>query len=230
MTDTPTVYLCDDEVEVRESLAFLLRHHDLQVSTHASGLELLAAVEAAPKPLRGIFVLDEDMVPMRGSEVHSQLLARGLGSRNPVLFLSGRGTVPVAVDAMIKGAISFVVKGRTLGVIVPRILEALEQELRWYTKATRSDALVALWARLPPRQAATAPRVAAGVLNKVIAWDMKRTPSTAEKHRQKLFANLGVRSAPELATLLAEMRSCGIDTAAGGAANLDPVAEGRPED
>jgi two-component system response regulator DctR len=230
MTNAPTVYLCDDDEAVRRSLAFSLRQHDLQVSAHASGPELLAAVDAAPKPLRGVFVLDERMVPMTGSQVHAHLLARGLEQRSPVLFLSGHGTVPVAVDAMAKGAITFVVKGATLNVIVPRILDALQQESAWFARATRCEELASLWARLSPRQAENAPRVAAGDLNKVIAWDLKLTKSTTEKHRQKLFANLGVKSAPELATLLAEMRSCGIDTAAGGAANIDPLADGNPDD
>jgi two-component system, LuxR family, response regulator DctR len=226
MTDKPTVYLCDDDEEVRRSLAYSLRQHDLQVSAHASGPELLAAIDAAPQPLRGIFVLDERMVPMTGSQVHAQLLARGLEQRNPVLFLSGHGTVPVAVDAMAKGAITFVVKGETVDVIVPRILEALEREAAWFVRACRSEELACLWAGLPPRQAETAQRVAAGDFNKVIAWNLNVTPSTTEKHRQKLFANLGVKSAPELATLLAEMRSYGIDTSVGGAAVVDSPAEG----
>lgn len=229
MTDTPTVYLCDDDAKVRESLAFLLRQHELHVSAHASGPELLAAVDAVPKPLRGIFVLDERMVPMTGSQVHAQLHARGLERRNPVLFLSGHGTVPVAVDAMSKGAITFIVKGLTFKVIVPRILEALEQEALWFASATRSEELASMWARLPPRQAEIATRVAGGDLNKVSAWKMNLHERTVEEHRKKLLANLGVRSAPELATLLAEMRSCGIDTAPGGAIHADPVVDGRSE-
>jgi two-component system, LuxR family, response regulator DctR len=216
MTDKPTVYLCDDDEEVRRSLAFSLRQNDLQVSAHASGPELLAAIDAAPKPLRGVFVLDERMVPMTGSQVHAHLLARGLAQRNPVLFLSGHGTVPVAVDAMAKGAITFVVKGATVNVIVPRILEALEQESLWFAKAVRCQELTAMWQGLPPQQKRVTQWLVAGTYNKVTARYMALSERTVEEHRKKLLANLGVGSAPELATLLAEIRSCGIDTTSGG--------------
>jgi two-component system response regulator DctR len=216
MTNAPTVYLCDDEEEVRKSLAFSLRQHELQVSAHASGPELLAAVDAAPKPLRGIFVLDEGMEPLTGSQVHAQLLARGLGHRNPVLFLSGRGTVPVAVEAMSKGAITFIVKDSTHGVIVPRILEALEQEALWFHRATRCQELTAMWQELPPQQKRIASWMEAGTFNKVTADKMDLSERTVEEHRKKLLANLELKSAPELATLLAEMRACGIDTTLSG--------------
>jgi two-component system response regulator DctR len=204
-----TVYLCDDEDEVRKSLSFLLRQHELQVCAYASGPELLAAVDATPKPLRGVFVLDELMSPMTGSAVHAQLLARGLEHRNPVLFLSGHGTIPMAVNAMAKGAVTFIVKPFTK-VMVPSIMEALEKEAAWFAKAERCSELVALWRRLPARQQEIAQRVASGELNKVTADKLDVHERTAEDHRSKLFANLGLKSAPELATLLAEMRACGI--------------------
>ncbi len=217
MTATATVYLCDDDEPLRESLAWLLRQHKLQVRTHASGPELLAAIDAAPKPLRGVFVLDERMPRMSGSMVHAQLLARGLEHRNPVLFLSGHGTVPVAVDAMTKGAITFIVKPFTAQVIVPRIQEALQQEAHWFAKATRCEELAAMWQGLPPQQKRVAQWLAAGTINKVIADKMDLHRRTSEEHWKKLRTNLAVKSVAELATLLAEVRACGIDTAAGAA-------------
>jgi two-component system response regulator DctR len=211
MTESRTIYLCDDDEKVRDSLAFLLREHELLVSAHASGPELLAAIDAAPKPLRGIFVLDERMAPMTGSQVHAHLLARGLEHRNPVLFLSGHGTVPVAVNAMTKGAITFIVKPFTGKVIVPMIVEALEQEALWFAKAERCQELAAMWNRLPARQQEIAPIVVSGEYTKTTAWNLELHRRTVEEHRRKLFANVGVKSAPEFATLLAEMRACGIE-------------------
>jgi two-component system, LuxR family, response regulator DctR len=151
--------------------------------------------------------------------VHAQLLARGLAQRNPLLFLSGHGTVPVAVDAMAKGAITFVVKGATLDVIVPRILEALEREAAWFVRATRCQELAAMWQGLSPQQKRVAQWQEAGTINKVIADKMDLHRRSSEEHWKKVRTNLAVKSAPALATLLAEMRSCGIDTAAGSAAD-----------
>lgn len=100
---TPTIYLCDDDEGVRSSIAFLLRQHDLNVLTYASGPELLAALDAWTTPQRGIFVLDVRMEPLSGLQVHDALISRGLGTRMPVLFLSGHGDIPMAVAAMAKG-------------------------------------------------------------------------------------------------------------------------------
>jgi two-component system response regulator DctR len=216
MTDIPTVYLYEDEEAVRRSLTLLLRQRGLQVSAHTSGPELIAAVDAANKPLRGIFVLDERLRPMTGSKVHAQLLARGLEYRNPVLFLGGLGTVPVAIDAMRKGSITSFVKDATFEVIVHRILEALAQEVAWFARAARCQVLTEMWQRLPPQQKRIAPWIEAGTLSKVIAHKLNLSKSSVEHHRKKLRANLAVKSMPDLATLLAEMRACGIDTALSG--------------
>lgn len=223
MKTTVTIYVCDDEEDVRKSLAYLLEGELLTVSAHASGPELLATIDAAPRPLRGIFVLDQRMAPMTGAQLHSQLLARGLGPRSPVLFLSQGSTLPQAVDAMRKGAITYLEKPFTARKILPWVREALETEASWYVRSRRSDALRLLWERLPPRQKQIAPLVAKGQLNKSIAWDIQRTLRMVEEHRKKLLANLGLKSAAELATLIAEMRACGT-----GPAIEKPAAGGTP--
>lgn len=210
MTDTQTVYLCDDNEGARESLAFHLRQHAFQVRVCASGPELLAAVDAAPRPLRGIFVLDERMEPLTGSQVHAQLLARGLEHRSPVIFLSGHGTVPVAVTAMTKGAITFIVKPFT-DTIVDKIREALAKESLWFRRAERSRQVKALWSRIPPQQRRVAVLLETGTLNKVISDKMGIAERTVEEHRRKLFVNLRVKSTPRLATLMAEMRTSGVE-------------------
>lgn len=223
MNDHPIVYLCDDDNEVRKSLEFLLRQEGLPASGYASGPALLAAIDAAAPPARGVFVLDERMAPMSGSQVHAQLLARGLEHRNPVIFLSGHGTVPVAVTAMSKGAATFMVKPFTAKVFIPKIMEALAQEAMWFAQAERSLQIAALWGGLSPRQREIAPLIARGDMNKAIAWQLKLSMRMVEEHRRKLQSNLGVKSAPELATLLAEMRASGVDltlrggTGSGGA-------------
>jgi len=209
MNPVTTVYLCDDDPQVLKSLVYLLEPDMLTFSAHGSGPELLAAVDAAPKPFRGIFLLDQDMFPMKGSQVHAQLLARGLAHRSPVLFLSNTSTLSMAVDAMRRGAVTYLEKPFTRQTILPWVQEALETEAQWFEKACRSDALRALWEHLTPRQKEVAELVVDGQLNKSIAWDMAVSPSMIEQHRSKVFDRLGVKSAPELATLIAEMRACG---------------------
>lgn len=211
MTTEPTIYLCDDDEGVRSSIAFLLRQHDLQVVSHAGGPELLTALDSAASPLRGIFVLDVRMEPLSGLQVHDALIGRGLGSRMPVLFLSGHGDIPMAVGAMAKGAFSFVEKPYADDALVQLIRNALALELQWHGRMARTDAMRQLIDGLSRQQVRLMPMVAAGELNKTIAWNMKLSVRTVEEHRRKIFDRLNVHSAAELATLLAEVRTAGID-------------------
>ena len=190
-----TIYLCDDDEGVRSSIAFLLRQHDLKVLTYASGPELLAALEAAAKPLRGIFVLDVRMEPLSGLQVHEALISKGLAAYMPVLFLSGHGDIPMAVGAMAKGAFSFVEKPYADDALVQLIRRALELELQWHARWVRHEALRQLVASLSRQQVRLMPLVAAGELNKTIAWKMELSVRTVEEHRRKIFERLNVHSA-----------------------------------
>lgn len=210
-----TIYLCDDDEGVRLSIAFLLRQHDLDVVTYASGPELLAALDAASTTLRGIFVLDVRMEPMSGLQVHEALISRGLAARMPVLFLSGHGDIPMAVGAMARGAFSFVEKPYADDALVDLIRRALALEVQWHGRVVRHDALQQLISSLSRQQVRLMPLVAAGELNKTIAWKMELSVRTVEEHRRKIFERLNVHSAAELATLLAEARSAGIDIPSG---------------
>jgi len=217
MNEQQTIYLCDDDEGVRSSIAFLLRQHDLQVVTHASGPELLAALEAATAPLRGIFILDVRMEPLSGLQVHEALISRGLARHMPVLFLSGHGDIPMAVGAMARGAFNFVEKPYADDALVQLIHRALELERQWHARWLRHDALQQLVSSLSRQQVRLMPLVAAGELNKTIAWKMELSVRTVEEHRRKIFERLNVHSAAELATFLAEARAAGIDIPSGEA-------------
>ncbi len=205
-----TVYLCDDDPAVRGALSFLLRQHGMAVSAHASGPELLQALEAVPAPVRGVFVLDLRMEPMGGEEVHQALIARGLQARNPVLFLSGHGSIPMAVASVQRGAVDFLEKPYTDDSLVERLERAFALEAQWQAEARRREFLVSLWEDVTPQQRRVALLVAAGDLNKVIAAKLEVSERMVEVHRARVFEKLGVDSAAELATTLAAMRGMGI--------------------
>ncbi len=205
-----TVYLCDDDPAVRGALAFLLRQHGMAVSAHASGPDLLQALDAAPAPVRGVFVLDLRMEPMGGEEVHQALIARGLQARNPVLFLSGHGSIPMAVASVQRGAVDFLEKPYTDDSLVERLERAFALEAQWQAEARRREFLESLWADVTPQQRRVALLVAAGDLNKVIAAKLEVSERMVEVHRARVFEKLGVDSAAELATTLAAMRGMAI--------------------
>ena len=174
------VFLCDDDDGVRSSISFLLRQHGLRV------------------------------VPLSGLQVHEALVSRGMGDRMPVLFLSGHGDIPMAVGAMARGAFHFVEKPYANDALVQLIHKALAAEEQWHARMERHDRLQDLMSSLSRQQVRLMPLVAAGELNKTIAWKMELSIRTVEEHRRKIFDRLSVHSAAELATLLAEARAAGI--------------------
>ncbi|ALV05297.1 response regulator transcription factor [Roseateles depolymerans] len=200
MTDiASTVHLVDDEAAVRDALAFLMRSHGLKVSTHASGPELLDALEKEPDPM-GCIVLDVRMEPLSGLQVQDELMRRGV--KLPVIFLSGHGDIPMAVDAMQKGAIDFVEKPFNDQALVNKVQRALALDTHRHREAVAHADAAGRLASLTDREREVALRVAAGKLNKQVADELGIAIRTVEVHRARAFTKLGLRSAAELATLL----------------------------
>jgi two-component system response regulator DctR len=195
------VYLLDDEAPVLDALGFMLSSRGLDVRPHASGPELLATVDATPRPLTGVFLLDIRMEPMSGLRVHEELMARRL--RNPVLFLSGHGDIPMAVEALKRGAFDFLEKPYSDNALADRVEQALAVDAAMHQLDTRQGERKARLDSLTEREREVMQRVAAGKLNKVIADELHVSVRTVEVHRARVYAKLGVRSAAEVATLLA---------------------------
>lgn len=195
----PRVHLVDDEAAVRDAVAFLLRSHGLDTRAYASGTAFLAALDEAPQ--RGCILLDVRMEPMSGLQVHDELIRRRVAM--PVLFLSGHGDIPMAVEAVHKGALDFLEKPFGDDVLVARVREALAIEEAQHNDLTAREREDAALAALTERERAVMERVAAGKLNKVIADELNIAMRTVEVHRARVFAKLGVRSAAEVASLLA---------------------------
>ena len=198
------VHLVDDDAGVRDALTFLLRSRGLTVRAFDSGPALLAALDAEVAPVgppRGIFLLDVRMEPMTGTRLHDELLARRL--KNPVLFLTGHGDIPMVVEALKKGAFDFLEKPYSDNALADRIEQALAVDAAMQAEGAQAAERTARLASLTEREGEVMTRVAAGKLNKVIADELNVSVRTVEVHRARVFAKLGVRSAAEVATLLA---------------------------
>ncbi len=205
MTSDGSIYLVDDDPGVRDALAFLMRSRGLPVRAFDSGPALLAALDAETPvsgPPRGVFLLDVRMEPMTGTRLHDELLARRL--RNPVLFLTGHGDIPMVVDALKKGAFDFLEKPYSDNALADRIAQALAVDAAMQAEGAQAAEREARLASLTEREREVMSRVAAGKLNKVIADELHVSVRTIEVHRARVFAKLGVGSAAELATLLAQ--------------------------
>lgn len=199
---TPMVHLVDDEAAVRDALGFLLQSHGLSTATYPDAPSFLSALAAGP--LRGCVLLDVRMEPMSGLQLHDELMAQGF--RVPVIFLTGHGDIPMAVEALKKGAFDFVEKPFGDDALVERVQKALAVEAAQHANQAAGDEAAARLASLSEREREVMQRVAAGKLNKVIAEELHISVRTVEVHRAKVFSKLGVRSAAEVATLLAQIR------------------------
>ncbi|KQV94106.1 response regulator transcription factor [Pelomonas sp. Root1237] len=195
-----TIHLVDDDPGVRDALAFLMRSRGLHVRAFDGGPALLEMLDREENP-KGVFLLDVRMEPMSGTRLHDELLARRL--RNPVLFLTGHGDIPMVVEALKKGAFDFLEKPYSDNALADRIEQALAVDAAMQAEGAHVAERSARLASLTEREREVMTRVAAGKLNKVIADELNVSVRTVEVHRARVFAKLGVRSAAEVATLLA---------------------------
>jgi two-component system response regulator DctR len=198
---TGIVHIVDDEAVVRDALAFMLASRGLDVRAYDGGPALLVAVDNAPRPVRGVFLVDIRMEPMSGLRLHDELLAREV--RNPLLFLSGHGDIPMAVQALKKGAFDFLEKPYSDNTLGDRIEQALAVEAAVHAHDALEAERDARLASLTDREREVMLRVAAGKMNKVIADELGIAMRTVEVHRARVYAKLGVRSAAEVATVVA---------------------------
>ena len=184
------VYVVDDDDAVRDALGMLFRTAGLAVETYASAQAFL---ERARPPARSCLVLDVRMPGMDGASLQDELRTRGV--RVPIVFITGHGSVPMAVAAMKKGAYDFVEKPFDHEQLLGRVLEALDDA----GGAVRASPDVkARLARLSRREREVLSLVLAGKPSRQVATDLAISVKTVEFHRARIMQKVGVRSAAEL--------------------------------
>jgi two-component system response regulator DctR len=206
----PTVHLVDDDAALRDALAFLLESRHLAVRTFDRAAALLDWIDTTPAggaEVAGCFLLDVRMEGLSGLQLHDELRARGV--RNPVLFLTGHGDIPMAVEALKKGAFDFIEKPASDNSLADRIVQAMAVDAAMRRDGARQAEIQARLASLTPREREVMTRVAAGRLNKVIADELGVSVRTVEVTRARVFSKLAVRSAAETATLLSQAGAAG---------------------
>jgi two-component system response regulator DctR len=195
------VHVVDDDEAIRDALSWLLRSRGLASRTWPSAEEFLAAWS---ETTRGCLVLDVRMDGMSGVELFDRLLARGC--QLPVIFLTGHGDVPLAVASLKKGAFDFVEKPFNDNDLVDKVLAAVAHDRAQRDRLASEASVAARLASLSSRERQVMERVLAGDYNKNIADDLGIAVRTVEVHRARIFEKMAVRSAVELAQLLASKR------------------------
>lgn len=194
------VHLVDDNEAFRRSTAWLLEMADFVVRDYADAQQFLLALDRAQNPAaRACIVSDIRMPGMSGIELHDELNRREC--RLPLIFITAHGDVPLAVQAMRKGAVHFIEKPFDERTLVMAIDEAFE---RCATQPAAGTDSARRLAALTPRERQVMELVVAGKLNKVIADELGISIKTVELHRANMMGKLGVRNLPDLVRLTLE--------------------------
>ena len=191
-------YIVDDDEAIRDSLSWLMESRGISCKTFPSAESFLEAWNAT---FAGCILLDIRMGEMSGNELFDRLVERGC--QLPVIFLTGHGDVPLAVSTLKNGAFDFVEKPFNDNLLVDRVLEALKLDDERRQAAASADSVNRRLAQLTPRERQVMERILAGKLNKVIADELKVCMRTVEVHRASLFEKMGVKTAVELAQVVA---------------------------
>lgn len=194
----PHVYIVDDDEAIRDSLGWLLQSRGIPCREFSSAEAFLAVWNPQ---LAGCILLDIRMGGMSGSQLFELLRDRACSM--PVIFLTGHGDVPLAVSALKNGAFDFVEKPCNDNQLVDRVLEALKLDESQRVAAASAESINLRLSQLSMRERQVMERVLAGKLNKVIADELHVSMRTVEVHRSSLFEKMGVKTAVELAQVLA---------------------------
>lgn len=193
----PLAHIVDDDEAIRDALEWLFKSRGVACACWPSAEAFLSAWRPA---WRGCVVLDIRMAGMSGLECFDALRARE--SALPVIFITGHGDVPMAVQALKKGAFDFIEKPFDDNALVDVVIKALEADAQRQVVAASREAVTARLTQLTPREREVMDLILAGKFNKVIADTLHISMRTVEVHRARVFEKMEVRSAVELAQLL----------------------------
>src|SRR4051812_15121779 len=187
------LHIIDDEEVIRDSLTWLARSRSIATTAYESGAVFLSTLDKVNRfDTQGDCVLlDVRMRDMSGAALFDTLAARGLTRQLPVIFLTGHGDVPMAVDTLKRGAFDFFEKPFNDNKLMDRVQEALVASL----EAGATAAVHSRLATLSAREREVLELILAGKMNKVIADHLGISMRTVEVHRAHLFDKMNVKTA-----------------------------------
>ena len=190
------VYIVDDDEAVRDSLKWLLEGNGYSVKVFENAEQLLDTQTGQEHNLTGCLILDVRMPGITGIELHDELLTKKINI--PVIFITGHGSVTLAVKSMKKGAIDFLEKPFSEEEICKLVDGALKKDRESNDKKENNLKAQCLLAKLTPRENQVLERITAGRLNKQIADDLNISIKTVEAHRANIMTKVEARTVAEL--------------------------------
>ena len=189
----PTVYVVDDDAPVRDAIGMLLDTVSIPYETFA---DAQAFLEVCDESLRGCLVLDIRMPGISGLELQKKLIEMNISL--PIVFVTGHGDIPMAVEAMKHGAVDFIRKPFRDQELLDRIHEALASDDSQRADQADISEIRTRVETLTPREKQVYERVTEGQANKVIAIDLGISERTVEIHRSQVMQKARARTLADL--------------------------------
>lgn len=208
------LHIVDDDADLRDALVWMAKSRKMPCIAYNSGEQFLATLISVEKsyldatstqtskfnfdPKGDCVLLDVRMAEMSGIATFNSIAEQHLDKRLPVIFITGHGDVPMAVDALKLGAFDFFEKPFNDNALFDRIQEALESS----RQAGKLSVVYKRLENLTIREREVLDLILLGKMNKVIADDLGISMRTVEVHRANIFLKMEVKTAVELAGLL----------------------------
>jgi len=196
----PTVFVVDDDEGVRDSLRFLLKSVGLPTKTLGSAAEFLDSYDVNEP---GCLVLDVRMPAMSGLELQQQLNIRG--AMIPVIFITGHGDIPMAVEAMQHGAFDFLQKPFRDQDLIERLQKALAKDALNRTELKQRDQIRTRFDTLTPREHEVLVLMVRGLPNKIMAAELGVSQRTVEIHRARVMEKTAAGSLAHLVRMYLDL-------------------------
>lgn len=201
-TKEPTVYIVEDDDAVRDSLQLLLESVGMPVATFPRADAFL---EAYHPDMAGCIVLDIRMPGINGMELQRKLNTQH--STLPIIFVTGHGDVPMAVEAMQQGAVDFIQKPYREQELLDKIQQAMEMDAEHRQQLQEQHKIQERIDALTPREAEVMELMVEGKANKAIAFDLDISQRTVEIHRARVMDKMDAKSLAQLVRKVMAVRS-----------------------
>jgi two-component system response regulator FixJ len=197
----PMVFVVDDDEGVRDSLRFLLKTVGLATKVLGSAAEFLASHDTSQP---GCLVLDVRMPAMSGLELQQQLNLRG--DMIPVIFITGHGDIPMAVEAMQHGAFDFLQKPFRDQDLIDRLQKALAKDAHNRAELKQRSEILSRFDTLTPREHEVMALMVRGMPNKIMAAELGVSQRTVEIHRARVMEKTAAGSLAHLVRMYMDLK------------------------
>ena len=193
MSETSSVFIVDDDEQVRSALTLLMESVGLKSESFSSAQEYLDQFDATKS---GCLILDVRMPGLSGLDLQARLSVEKI--HPPIIIITGHGDVPMAVRAVTAGAVDFIEKPFNNQSMLDCVHRAIEQDAKTRGESSRLQDIESRYNELTPREKEVLQSVIEGRRNKIIASEMNISQSTVEAHRSKVMEKMMANTLSDL--------------------------------